>query len=176
MKAFMMMLTLTFSVSLLAQTINPTPKDITLTHRVLNGCEEDACYFDMYHMQQEYGHGLSIEFGNDWGDNLLSGVQVVDEFAKIVDLGKVSCSSLTSDGSYDRIRNPWGWLYRSEAWDQLQENGKSEVPAHEGHCYLLYKTSSSKQIIVAFHVKNLVKNSVIILDEIEVFKRSEITR
>lgn len=176
MRAFMMMLTLTFSVSLFGQSIKPTPKDITLTHRVLNGCEDDACYFDMYHMEQRYGYGLSLEFGNDHGDNLLGTVQVADEFGKIVDLGAISCKEIKSSYPEQRTKNPWLFLIYSGAWDKLQSEGRDQVAAQKNHCYLMYKTGSDKQIVVAFHVKDLVKNSVIILDEIEVFKRSEITR
>lgn len=162
-----LLITFLFSLSAFAA-------DITLTHRNLNGCEEDACYYDFYNMTQEYGYGLSLEFGNDWGKNNFSVVQVVDELGFIVDLGMTSCKDLVSDGSYDRIQNPWGWLYRSDSWSKLNQNGREEVAAKKGHCYLMYKSSSELLVVAAFHVKEHVENKAVILDEVEIFKKSRI--
>lgn len=164
-------------VGLIALSSFASANEITLTHRNLGptDCAEDSCYFDFYNMTQEYGYGLSLEFGNDWGSNVFSTVQVVDELGLIVDLGELSCKNLVSDGSYDRNQNPWGWLYRSDSWDELTENGTESVQAKEGHCYLMYKSSTDQQVVVAFYVKELVKDIKVVLDQVEVFKKASIS-
>jgi hypothetical protein len=77
----------------------------------------------------------------------------------------------------DRTNDPMMWLSYSEAWDRLQNgNVAGSTSAVKGHCYLMYKTSSDMQVIVAFHVKDLTANKNVVLDEIEVFKKAKITK
>lgn len=172
------------AMSVFGNVTNQIPSEVTLNHRILSTtkCENSSCYFDFFNMTQEYGYGLSLEFGNDWGENKFSGVQVVDEIAIIADIGKMSCKNMlnkyeTLGGGYptkqDRKNNPMFWLSYSEDWRNLQRGGTSEIPALEGHCYLMYKTNSEKKIIVAFHVKSLLKNESVTIDEIELFQRAE---
>lgn len=167
------------------------PSEIKMTHRVLSGCQNDSCYFDMYNMTHKYGYGLSLEFGNDWGENEFKAVQVVDQIGIIVDLGEKSCKDMINtyeqDGEYygpgqggyphkeDRKYDPMFWLSYSEAWNKLQNGeGSPNVKVEKNHCYLMHKSSSHQEVIVAFHVKEHEKDQFIILDEIEVFKRSTI--
>jgi hypothetical protein len=181
---FMMSALILMSVSTAQSAVIPT--EITLTHRILESskCGNDSCYFDFYNMTQNYGYGLSLEFGNDWGENKFSGVQVVHEVARIADLGVGSCKNIPNmyeamgEGyptKADRTTQPMFWLSYSDAWGQLQ-NGQSgdSVPAQADHCYLMYKSSSDQRIIVAFHVKSLVKDTSVTIDEIEVFQRAKI--
>ena len=161
--------------------------EITLTHRNLGpaDCANDSCYYDFYNMTQEYGYGLSLEFGNDWGENEFSTVQVVDEIGLIVDLGKMSCKDIENEyensgsgypSASDRQNDPMFWLTYSTAWDKLQNGGVSEtVKAQKGHCYLMYKASMDQRVIVAFHVKDLTANVSVVLDEVEVFNKASIT-
>ena len=159
-------------------------KDITLNHRVLNNCDNDSCYYDFFNMTQEYGYGLSLQFGNSYEEDVFGTVQVVDEVGLIVDLGKISCKDIENSyedqgegypTSQDRKKDPMFWLMYSEAWTKLQDGGAaSSLNAQEGHCYLMYKTSTHQQVIVAFHVKELIKNVSVTLNEIEVFKKATI--
>ena len=146
--------------------------EIILKHRILNNCDNDSCYYDLFNMTQKYGKGLSLEFGNDWGENMFDSVQVVDEMGKIVDLGKKSCRKIKSDEASSRKSDPFLFLNYSDDWDKLAEEGKTRLKANEGHCYLMYKSSTRQQVIVAFHVKKFNKDKSVTLDEVEVFKKS----
>ncbi len=184
---FICLLLLLVTNSLIAQTKSSIPSEVTLTNRDDNpaNCLNDSCYFDFYTMTQKYGNGLSLEFGSDVGtDQQFSGIQVVDEVARIVDIGNMSCKDIPNNyegrgqgypTKNDRVENPMFWLEYSEAWYQLQRGaGAPALAANEGHCYLMYKSSSDKRVIVAFHVKKLEKNMSVILNEIEVFQKAEI--
>jgi hypothetical protein len=169
-----------------AQTKTQIPNEVTLNHRLLNPdkCKNSSCYFDFFNMVQNYGAGLSVGFGNDGDSDELHGVLVVDEMASIVDLGKMSCQDIPNEyenrghgypEKKDRVENPMFWLSYSNAWDRLQKGeGKPNLSVTEGHCYLMYKTSSYQKIIVAFNVKKLDENFSVTLSEIEVFQRGKI--
>ena len=170
------------------------PNEVTLTHRLLDSskCQNDSCYFDFYNMTQKYGYGLSLEFGNDWNQDMFSTVMVVDETAQIVDLGAISCAQIPNhyeqSGTYpgpgrggypykeDRKLNPMFWLEYSDAWMKLQHgDSSSEVVAQEGHCYLMRKSNDRQSMIITLHVKQLNEHQSVILNEIEVFQRATIT-
>lgn len=166
--------------------LNPPPKEITLTHRILGDtkCANDTCYYDLFKMTQVWGNGLSIEFGNDWGENKIGTEMVSGEVARIVDLGEMSCSKIESQHEQDapgyptkedRTLRPLAWLTYSKAWSTLLSSPRADrVLAKKGHCYLMEKSNTEIKVIVAFHVKDLELNKRVTLDEIEVFQRAEI--
>lgn len=151
-----------------------TPTEIKLTHRNLSGCEGDSCYYDLYNMTQKYGCGLSLSFGNDWGENEFTTVHVVDQQAQIVDLGEGPCQNVEGSNQHSRTEDPWGWLNNGQAWGTLNSEGVEDIPALKNHCYLMHKSSSRHEVVVMFHVKDHVKNQYVTIDEIEVFKRSRL--
>lgn len=179
-------LTLITSASFAQTKLNPPPKEITLTHRILGDtkCANSTCYYDLYDMTQVYGQGLSIEFGNDWGENKFCTEMVSGEVARIVDLGEMSCSKIESQYGQDtpgyptkedRTLRPMIWLTYSKAWSTLLSSPRADrVLAKKGHCYLMEKSNTEIKVIVAFHVKDLERNKSVTLDEIEVFQRAEI--
>lgn len=142
--------------------------EVLLTHRILNGCSNDTCNYDFYNMVQSYGEGLPIEYGNDWGENQFDTELAGGEHGDIVSLGKTSCLDIRSDNDqYDRETQPKEWLLNSQFWVDLNYNGRSYLPAQEGHCYLMHKFDDRKKVIVLFHVKSLKKDDYVIIDEIE---------
>ncbi len=160
------------------------PSEVTLTHRLGDStdCANDSCRYDFFNLTHQYGYGLSVEFGN--GENNLGTVQAVGELASIIDLGEISCKDIknsyqdTGSGypaASDRQRDPMFWLSYTDAFRSLQDGpSSSEIKPKENHCYLVSKTSSDKQVIVTFHVKQLVSGQRLIIDEIEVFKKAVI--
>lgn len=154
--------------------ISAFSNEITLNHRALNNCHNDSCYYDFFNMTQDYGNGLSLEFGNDAGENMLGAVQAVDEMGKIVDLGKKSCRKIKSSEASSRKTDPFTFLVYSDGWYKLVDEGKTTLKANEGHCYLMYKSSTRQQVILAFNVKKLEKDKSVTLDEVEVFKKSQL--
>lgn len=42
----------------------------------------------------------------------------------------------------------------------------------EGHCYLMFKSTSRDRVIAVFNVKKFIRNKLVEINEIEVFNRS----
>ena len=144
--------------------------EIVLTHRLLNSCKNYSCNFDLYNMVQNYGYGLTIEFGNDWGENEIDTELAGGEHGELISLGKSSCKALSSESNpYDRETEPHQWILETKFWQDLNYNGTSYLALNEGHCYLLQKRDDQNKIIVMFHVKKLKANDYVIIDEIEHF-------
>lgn len=148
--------------------------EITMSNPLVNNCKGASCFYNFYNNTHNPNGGPLLEYNRD---DKLEVQRYIEEIGKIVDLGKGSCKSRSSQDTYwDRQTHPWKWLYHSSLWEKLQDSGVAELKPLEGHCYLLFQAHDTKLLVVAFHVKQIVKNNKIVLDEIEMFRRAQIVQ
>ena len=98
--------------------------EITLSHRLLGGCGGDSCYWDFFNMWRSYGYGLSLQFGNDHGENEFSITQMVGEVGLIADMGLGTCEEVLESRIHPSVfKDSWEELLESPPWRQLMEEG-----------------------------------------------------
>ncbi len=134
-------------------------------------------------------NNIDIEFSDFDGKNPIINTQIFkDQIGHIVDLGEVSCKLFPNTNEQisaypgighsglpypeDRVLDTLFWLHYSDMYGKLRDqvNGSNAIVA-TNHCYILERTNSHYQIIVAFHIKEYLPARSIKIDEIEVFSK-----
>ncbi len=160
----------------------PSSVVLQARHGQPNDNYSDATY-SFYYSSQDINvnhNDIDIEFSS----NKIHSNTVVDDISVMADLGKISCKDIPNDyenqgkgypTKEDRYKQPMGWFVYSKGMDALQRNPLTELTVEEGHCYAIAKTTNDRKVVAVFHVKKLIPDTSLTINEIEVFNRSKIT-
>lgn len=182
-------LIVTFLLSLFSHSAY-SADEILLQHRFVSECENDSCSYDFFEMKKG-GHTLKMGFGmgrvfddGSYYKNAFHASMIRGDLGLIIDLGRMSCKDIENEhesesewlpSASDRVDLPMYWLSWTKAWERLNNGeGSQFAQVKKGHCYLMYQTNRLKKVVVAFRVKDFNSFHDVVLDEIEVFSRSEI--
>jgi len=101
------------------------------------------------------------------------------EWGQIMDLGETTIADIqlepANQPNYQRDGNPTVWFRYSTAYNALKRgSAKESATIRKNHSYVIRTLSRNRFLTAGFHVKDYKAGEFVVLDQIEVFAKSEV--